>query len=157
MSFGFSDMTPEGKKYFAELEKLSKLEVAVGFQEGIEHIDRDGNKDGATVAEIAAYNELGTSTSPARPFMKQSFENHEKELQASCDQVYKTLSNGGTTGDALAQLGVYLKGLVQDEIVNGGFEPNAAATIERKGSSTPLIDSGNMRQSVNYMVRDRTD
>ena len=32
MAFGFTDLTPEGKRYFAELKKLAEMEVVVGFQ-----------------------------------------------------------------------------------------------------------------------------
>lgn len=149
MSLGWSDLTPEGKKYFAELQKLANLEVQVGFQDGA------SDDEGTSYAEIAAYNELGTSTTPSRPFMKQSFENHEDELQSACDRVNTVLSNGGTTDSALNELGVYIKGLVQEEIVNGEFEPNAPSTIKRKGSDKPLIDTGRMRQSVNYVVKGR--
>lgn len=149
MGIGWSDLTPEGKRYFEELEKLANLEVQVGFQEG------ETNDEGTSLAEIAAYNELGSSSSPARPFMKQSFENHEKELQQACEQVNKTLSEGGTTDAALSELGVFAKGLIQEEIVNGGFAPNAPSTIAAKGSATPLIDTGQMRQSVNYVVKGR--
>ena len=150
MATEFTDLTPEGKRYFAELKKLTKLEVQVGFQRG-----EGASEDGTDLVDIAAYNELGTSTSPARPFMKQSFENHEKELQAACNVVNKTISNGGTAQQALDKLGVFCKGLVQQEIVDGGFEPNKPSTIEKKGSDQPLIDTGTMRQSVQYVVRKR--
>lgn len=149
MSIGWSDLTLEGKKYFKELEKLAKMEVQIGFQEG-EVCD-----DGTSLAEIAAYNELGTSTIPSRPFMRQSFKNHEKELQAACDQVNASLSKGGTCEFALNQLGTFAKGLVQSEILDGGFEPNSQKTIKQKGSDTPLIDTGHMRQSVNYVIKER--
>ena len=151
MSIEFSDMTPEGKKFLSELRKLEELEVRVGFQSG-ESTYKDS---GADVAEIAAYNELGSSDTPPRPFMKQSFERHESELQKACDAANKTLANGGTAESALDKIGVFCKGLVQQEIVDGGFEPNAESTIARKGSSRPLIDTGLMRQSVNYVVKKR--
>lgn len=148
MALGWSDLTPEGKRYFAELEKLAKLEVQVGFQEG------ESSDDGISLAEIAAYNELGSSSIPARPFMRQSFENHGDELQAACDQVNVNLSNGSTAESALHELGVFVKGLVQSEIVDGGFAPNSAYTIAQKGSDTPLIDTGRMRQSVNFVIKE---
>lgn len=148
MALGWSDLTPEGKRYFAELEKLAKLEVQVGFQEG------ESGEGGVSLAEIAAYNELGTSTIPTRPFMRQSFENHGDEIQAACDQVNANLSNGGTAESALQELGVFVKGLVQSEIVSGGFTPNAPYTVAQKGSDTPLIDSGRMRQSVNFVIKE---
>ena len=142
----FTDLTSEGKRYFRELKKLENMEVAVGFQDGSSY------ENGATVMEVAAYNEFGSSDTPARPFMKQSFESHGDELQAACDEVNRTLANGGNTQQALEKLGVMAKGLIQEEIASGNFAPNAASTIAKKGSDKPLIDTGNMRQSVNYVV-----
>lgn len=149
MSIGWSDLTPEGVRYFAELEKMIGLEVQVGWQ------GDEAYEDGTTVSEVAAYNELGTSTIPPRPFMKQSFEKHQRELQALCDDATNGIANGSTTEAELKKLGVGLRGLVQEEIVSGGFTPNAPSTIKKKGSAQPLIDTGFMRQSVNYVVKPR--
>lgn len=147
MSFGFTDLTPEGKRYFQELKKLAELEVVVGYQEGQTY------DDGASLSEVAAYNEFGSSDTPARPFMKQSFEKRERELQAACNQVNISLSNGDTAQHALNVLGVVAKGMVQEEIGSGDFAPNAPSTVRQKKSDQPLIDTGHMRQSVNYVIR----
>lgn len=144
-----SDLTPEGRRYFAELKKLADLEIQVGFQGDQTY------EDGTSLAEVAAYNELGSSSTPARPFMRQSFENHEAELQRACDEAMKMIANGGTADQALQTLGLFAKGLVQDEIVNGEFAPNAESTINRKGSAQPLIDTATMRGSVNFVVKRR--
>ena len=48
---------------------------------------------------------------------------------------------------------MFQKGLIQRKIVDGTFEPNAPSTIRKKGSSRPLIDTGRMRQSVNFIIR----
>lgn len=151
MAIEFSDLTPEGKKFLNELRKLENLEVQVGFQAGEATYDDTG----ADVAEIAAYNEFGSSDTPARPFMRQSFEKHEDELQKACDEANKTIAKGGTAEQALNRIGVFCKGLVQNEIVDGGFAPNAESTIKKKGSAQPLIDTGLMRQSVNYVIKKR--
>lgn len=150
MALEFSDMTPEGKRFLKELRKLESLEVRVGFQAG-----QATYEDGADLAEVAAYNELGSSDTPARPFMRQSFENHEAELQAACDAANKVLTDGGTAQQALQKIGVFAKGLVQQEIVDGGFAPNAESTVKKKGSDKPLIDSGLMRESVNFVIKGR--
>ena len=151
MADEFTDLTPEGRKFFRELKKLKKLEVVVGFQAG-----QATEENGADLVDIAAFNELGTSSSPSRPFMKQSFENHEDFLKAACERVNQSINSGHSVEDALNELGVGLKGLVQEEIVDGDFAPNAPATINQKGSDKPLIEAGGMRQSVNYVVRERT-
>lgn len=36
--------------------------------------------------------------------------------------------------------------------INGDWEPNSPLTIERKGSSKPLIDKGDLRRSITYEV-----
>lgn len=149
MGFGFTDLTPEGKKYFRELKKMTDMEIQVGFQGDQKY------EDGTSIAQVAAINEFGASDIPERPFMRQSFENHEGELQAVCDAAQRLVSSGGSAEQALQQVGVVAKGLVQDEIVNGGFAPNAESTIKKKGSEQPLIDTGTMRQSVNFVVKRR--
>lgn len=149
MGFGFTDLTPEGKKYFRELKKMADMEIQVGFQGDQKY------EDGTSIAQVAAVNEFGASDIPERPFMRQSFENHEGELQAACDAAQRLVSSGGSAEQALQQIGVVAKGLVQDEIVNGGFAPNAESTIKKKGSEQPLIDTGTMRQSVNFVVKRR--
>lgn len=58
MAFGFSDLTPAGKRYFAELKKLAESEIQVGFQSDQTY------EDGTSLAEIAAINELGSSRYP---------------------------------------------------------------------------------------------
>lgn len=142
-----NDLTPEGKKFFQQLKELESLEIAVGFQRGTQ------NEDGVDVVDYASFNELGTSDIPSRPFMKQSFENHEPELFQACKKVHTVLSQGGTCNSSLNELGVFLKTLIQREITEGGFEPNSELTVLIKGSDTPLIDSNLMRETVNYVIR----
>lgn len=147
MPFGFSDLTPEGQRYFKELQKMAEMEIVIGFQEGQLY------EDGTSLAEVAAYNEFGTSDTPARPFMKQSFENHENELRAACENANVMLSKGKSADEVLNVIGAVAKGVIQQEIAEGEFAPNAPSTIRKKGSERPLIDTGHMRQSVNYVVR----
>ena len=149
MARQFSDLTPAGRRLFRELKKLEGLEVQVGFQSDQKY------EDGTSIAEVAAHNEFGSSDTPERPFMRQSFENHEAELKAGCEAANRVVNSGGSAEQALQQLGTLAKGLIQDEIVNGGFAPNAEPTIQKKGSEQPLIDTGTMRQSVNFVIKRR--
>lgn len=147
-SFSGAKITPEGERYLKEINRLVESEIRVGFQSGESSYD-----DGTDLVAVAAYNEYGTSDTPARPFMKQSFENHEQELRAACENAFKGVSSGGSAETALKQLGVFAKGLIQEEIASGSFEPNKPSTIKKKGSARPLIDTGLMRQSVNYTIK----
>lgn len=148
MSYTFNaDLTQEGKRFMKALEQLEDLEVFVGLQREQEY------KDGTSMVDVAAYNEFGTSTIPARPFFKQSYENHQGELQAACIQAAKTVIAGGAPDKALNIIGTFAVGLVQEEIVNGNFAPNAPSTIRKKKSDKPLIDTGQMRQGIHHVKR----
>ena len=60
--------------------------------------------------------------------------------------------NGIPAEKILKETGVFQVSLIQEKIENGSYEKNADATIERKGSDKPLIDTGRMRQSVHYVI-----
>ena len=79
-------------------------------------------------------------------------ENGEK-IGAFCQSEIQKVAQGGTAQGALEALGVFGKGLVQEKISTGDFEPNAPSTIRKKGSDKPLIDTGRLRQSVNYVIK----
>ena len=123
-------VTADGKKFQKMLEDLDKLEVRIGIQQGA------GSDNGVDLVDIAMFNELGTVHIPSRPFLRDSVDAHSSE-------------------DALKKIGVFQKGLIQKEIVNGDFVPNSPETIKRKGSDKPLIDTGRMRQSINYVIQEK--
>jgi|GEM_PF-461673 len=45
---------------------------------------------------------------------------------------------------------------IKNQIVKGSFVPNSPATIIRKGSTRPLVDTGNLLQSVHFSVITKT-
>jgi len=143
-------ISKEGKHVQKEMKELEKLMVAVGFPAG-----GPVDENGVSIAEYAAYNDLGTNRAPSRPFMRNSAEKHGDDYNKIAAQAIRDIMNGGTAQAALEKLGVFAKGIVQEEITDGVYEPNSEATIMAKGSDKPLIDTGTMRNSVNYEIRKR--
>lgn len=142
-------LTPEGKKFMKELEELGKLQVRVGFQHGREI----SQADGTDMCDIAAWNELGTSNGiPSRPFMRDSVDKHADEVNRMLEEQATLLKRGVSAKQILKNLGEFQKGMIQQEILDGQFEPNAESTIRKKKSDKPLIDTGHMLQSVNYQI-----
>ena len=151
---GSDKLTADGKKFYKELEKLKQLKVHVGYQSGETAVSSDGEPTGADLCEIAVYNELGTETIPSRPFMRDSVDKHADQINAFIKRQKSLFAEGKITAEQMLQaIGVFQKGLVQNEIVDGEFTPNAPSTIKRKGSDRPLIDTGKMRQSVNFVIK----
>jgi len=146
---GHDKLTPSGKRFFKELKELRKLELMVGFQHGSEK-----EENGADIADVAMWNELGTARSPPRPFLRQSVDGNASRISAMCKAQLKAVASGEKTAKgALQALGAMQKGLIQDTIRSGDFAPNAPSTVKRKKSSKPLIDTGRMRQSVSFTIR----
>ena len=144
-------MTKEGEKLMRELETLKRTQVRVGFRQG-----EAQEENGVEIVDVAMWNELGTSSTPSRPFMRDSVDKHIDAIQDFCMKQGKQVVEGKITAQqCLNAIGVYQEGLVQTEIRDGEFEPNAPSTIKKKGSDHPLIDTGTMRQSVSYVITDK--
>ncbi len=130
------------------LAELADKEVRIGFQHG-----EAAEDDGTDICDIAAWNELGTEHIPSRPFLRKSVDENEGKINQFLQAEVRSLASGKTAETLLNEIGNFQKSLVQEKIAEGSFAPNAESTIRRKGSSKPLIDTGRMRQSVNYVVK----
>lgn len=85
--------------------------------------------------------------------MRDSVDNHMDELGNEIAGWCKKIVNGEMQAhEMMMNIGMMQKGLMQEEIARGSFAPNSPATIKKKGSDTPLIDTGIMRSSVNYQI-----
>ena len=141
-------ITGDGKRLLDSMKELKELEVRVGFQSG-----KDTQEDGTDICDIAAWNELGTENIPSRPFIRNSVDNHSDEINSFLMEKRNDLVHGASAKQVLNEIGLFQKNMIQSEIIDGSFEANAESTIKKKGSSRPLIDTGRMRQSVNYVVQ----
>lgn len=132
------------------LDEMSDMTIEVGFHEG--QVADDGS---TPLAAIAYWNHFGTVSEdgsvaiPARPFMD-ALENHEDQLSAFCTSA---VQNAIDAADATKKIGVKSVGMIQKEITDGQWVPNAPSTIKKKGSDKPLIDTGRMRQEVHYVIK----
>lgn len=141
-------MTPEGIKFQRMLKELADKEVRIGFQHG-----KATEEDGTDVCDVAAWNELGTVNMPSRPFLRKSVDENEGKINSFLQSKKKDLVRGVSAEQVLKEIGIFQKDLIQEKITEGSFAPNAESTARQKGSSKPLIDSGRMRQSVNYVIQ----
>jgi hypothetical protein len=120
-------------------------ESAVGFPAG---------KSGSAIVMRAVWNEFGTVHIPSRPFMRQGIKKYVNSgFDNDAAKAMKSVLNGGTPRMYLEKMSIRIVGVIQQSIRSGGWVANAPATIRAKGSSVPLIDTGEMRQSVTYEVR----
>lgn len=137
--------------------------VKVGFPSG--KTDQD-------VINRAVWNEFGTSQTPhffkgrdgevhksgpipERPFMRNAMRDHKDDYKTAMEAEAKAILSGKRSlNRTLNKLGLYATGHIQGEIEALKDPPNAPLTVELKGSSNPLIDTGEMRQKVTHQLED---
>ena len=148
----FRDKDRGWKRIKRETEALTRKAVKVGIQ-----------SDGGDLIMRAFWNEYGTEGGssgggwggpvPARPFISTAFDENRDDLH----EMKRRLWNGVIQGKinaarAAALLGEHHQNQVREKITSIDTPPNAESTIRMKGSSNPLIDTGQMRQTVRYEV-----
>jgi hypothetical protein len=138
------------KKLAEQLQGATR--VLVGVPKGA-----GAYEDGLTIATVAAVNNFGSADGmiPPRPFLAPAIDKGSPQYQRLAEMMIpKVLSGEMTMTILLEQMGNLAEGHVKQEITDLKIPPNAKSTIAAKGSSNPLIDSGDLRQSIRYVVDD---
>lgn len=126
--------------------------AAVGVQ-GSAASAPHGEGSPLTTAEVAAVNEFGMGV-PERPFMRATFEQRASDvakLGAALER--KVLQGALSVEQALAVIGQAAVSMVRATIDSGLPPPNAPSTVERKGSSGTLRDTGQLKGHITAQVR----
>lgn len=154
MSVRVTDKDNGYKKMRANLKRASKgggVSVGIHAQEGAQQHEGEP----ATVLDVAIWNEFGLGV-PERSFIRAWVDENASENREKLRKAMAMVVRGQKTLEqALELIGLSFQGGVQKKIAAGVPPPNAPETVARKGSSTPLINKGQMRQSVTYLVRDK--
>jgi hypothetical protein len=137
----------------AEARERATVTIGVHQAEG----SAPEGEGGATVLDVALFAEFGTTTEPARPFVSGWADENEEANKERLRLIGKRVVSGRIKS---TEIGLSLFGLlgvaeVQRRIQGGIAPENADSTIEAKGSSTPLIDTGQLLTSVTFKVNDK--
>jgi hypothetical protein len=107
----------------------------------------------ATVADIAYYHELGLGV-PERSWLRAWIdENQAMILEDSRDAMKQVILGKLTRQRALGVLGVKWSAAIKQRIRDGQVQPALdQTTIDRKGSSTPLLDTAQLLSAITYLA-----
>lgn len=109
------------------------------------------HEDGTDLVDIAAANEFGTQRIPSRPFIRGAFQENQRELYRFSERLWNLILQGKmTTHRALGLMGERHQNEIRDYMTALRQPPNAPSTVERKGSSNPLIDEGILRRAITW-------
>jgi hypothetical protein len=157
---------------FKALDDLSKTKLMVGFpsddDEKLGTGGPDARTDGpATNALLAYVHETGSPARniPARPFLHPGVEDGlsqvEPHLRAAATAALEPAGATEKVKKEFVAAGLILQGSVRTKITVGPFVPLAESTKaarRRKHPAagdevTPLIDTGQLRAAVNFVIR----
>jgi len=148
---------PDGiKNLIKRAQEISKKRVAVGFPRGrlnSPHYEGDGNKPGPSIIDVAIINNFGLGV-PRRDFMTPATEKWKEFCEETANAFKEDIISGKINiDDVLNVMGQKGADIISDEIIALKEPPNSPVTIERKKSSNPLVDTGDMSKATMHEIR----
>ena len=141
MSVKDTDNTDE---FLKMLNSMIKNEVTIGLHGDV----------GGDILSRGIYNEFGTDKIPERSFIRAGFDTEKNNISNDMIKIAERVVDGQIkVKTGLNLLGDATKGRIQEFAVDLSDPPNAQATIDAKGSSNPLVDTGQMIGSIDYKVK----
>jgi len=147
------------------VRSMAQLRAATGADDAGVYVgvraDAGNEPDGTPLVQIAAVQEFGSRDGriPERSYLRSTIDAKQRSY---LDALAKAIDRAAMAPFALTtlrrdldRLGVRAVADVQITITKLRTPPNAPSTIERKGSSNSLIDTGRLRQSIDHEVRIR--
>lgn len=91
---------------------------------------------------------------PERAFLRTGHDTNIDEVLSQCDMMLDEVLDGSVSVKSFCNAtGQILSTKIKEHARSGNFAANSPLTIERKGSSTPLIDTGTMIESIGWEVK----
>lgn len=141
-------------KYKKTIEELNSKQIQVGMFA----------KVGDKVLTKAIVNEFGTTkagkngniTIPERSFIRSTYNRQYKKVAKRFDQIFVSISKGNyNIISRLKLIGLEQESETKKTITDMSTPANAESTIAKKGSSHPLIDTGEMRSKISHQVKNK--
>ena len=136
-----------------EVAALGRFRAAFGFL-GPSALSKHPEGE-VLIIDIGVFHEFGTVNMPARPIIRETFEQHGDAILAEEEaQVGKVLDGKRKAKDAVRNVARFAAKRMRETIKAAGSwaESLAAETIARKGHSTPLLDTGALLDAVAWAV-----
>lgn len=112
------------------------------------------------VWQVAMWNEFGTKTAPARPFLRNTWYGRADKIREILQTELRKIMMGKKSPDTgLDAIGEQIESLIRSTIKRGKFAKNAARTLalkrERYQGQRPLIASRTLVDSISHQVHMR--
>lgn len=145
------------EQYADNLNTLESRAVFVGLPS-----DKVGGKiyedSGLTIIRVGSFHEFGAGNNPQRSFLRVPFITKKADMAAAIGKELEgILLKGRSAEQALGRIGIAATNISKGAFRTKGYgvwQDIKAATKRAKGKSQPLIDTGTLRSSITWVVRD---
>ena len=151
------------KTLLADVKALTSKEVLVGVPStSAERHEADGTAEPINNATIAYIHENGAPEAniPPRPFLALGIRENANALAAQIKKAGLAALAGKSedVDKGFHSTGLAAVSAVRRKIDEGPFDPLSEVTLQRRRSrgrtgTKPLIDTGALRRSINYVIR----
>jgi hypothetical protein len=134
--------------FVAEAKKLgNNPKTKVGVLEG-----GPAREDGKDNVDIMMINEFGVGV-PQRSIIRAGTDsNIDAIFRKEVHEYDKIIAGKNNVDTMLSETGEFVKKKFVQRFSKQFLLPNAPATVAAKGSDIPLVDTGELRESINYKV-----
>lgn len=93
---------------------------------------------------------------PPRPVLLPSLEYNKEDIAELMRDAVLGVLDGKDANQELSKVGMQGQNIARDWFTNpnNDWTPNAPSTVDAKGSENPLINSGQLRKSITYVIKD---
>lgn len=137
------------------MRDAGRKSVRVGVLSDSPKKDKDGEETGISLVEVAAVHEFGAPSAgvPQRSFVRATADAEKAEIDRLQEVLGAQMLNGEVTEDvALSRLGAKVASMMQARITTNIPPPLKPETVDRKGSSVALVDTGQLKASITFAV-----
>lgn len=94
---------------------------------------------------------------PPRPVLAPAIENSKDVIAEKMKKAVQSILEGGNVSTELGYIGALGAKISGDWFTDpeNKWAKNSSITIKRKGSDKPLIDTGEMRKAITFVIRDK--
>ena len=143
------------KEFLKMLEELKSISIEIGILGDDKGGDKHKGSD-ITVLEIATIHEFGAPKAniPSRSFIRAGYDSNKNKIISQGEKLLENVIGLKLDPDIfLETMGENAVGMIQEHLTNLKSPPLKQTTIKRKGSSQPLIDTGQLRSSITHKIK----
>lgn len=143
------------KGFLERFREIGKPKVYIGVPASKNSIHKDSKINMATLLALHVLGAPSRGIPQRDPLRPPLVANAQRYTDLLALGLKNALANGTDPKLVYEKIGIVATNDVKDYFITGNFKALSEKTIKAKGSSKPLLDTGELRNSISYEVRNK--